>query len=102
MNDAMIKRGLPLTAAVTARRLARWLRECGVQGVGATSQVGDVTDGEIDLGEGVSVQVGIGYAVVCRWLDEDTMEEEEERYDARDLIADIARARTDSKTGETR
>lgn len=84
---------MPMTPAVTATALASYLRSAGVRNVGRAIECGDVADGDIDLGGIVSVQVGRGYACVCRWVqDGEAMLSGPRRKDGRELIADIREA----------
>jgi hypothetical protein len=83
---------LPLTAAVTARRVADYLARLGFK-VGAVSEGDDVEDGSVGLPGGVHVQVGQGYAVVNRWDEtRGVMLSWPVRHDADQLPDDIAAA----------
>lgn len=54
-----------MTRRTTARQVGDWLRAQGFS-VKSVAEGDDVADGEVDLGDGMSVQVGEDYAIACR------------------------------------
>lgn len=78
---------MPLTAAITVREVAQYLRENGVYILHVQDE-DDVQDGDITLRNNVHVQVGIGYALVNK-IDGPQITMGRERHDALDVLSDV-------------
>ena len=94
----------PLTAQVGPHRLADYLAANGIIPVAVNlADEPSVEDDEIELGDNLTVQVGQGYAILNLWVEQDGQEgashHGHDRFDARDIVADIRLYR---KTGRIR